>query len=207
MRHEVTLLSLVGTIHALVTFTHASLFSPFVSAFDSFSSISTNQTSEEHEFLKRQATSTSCPTSFNSCAGLGAPQLCCASSQVCSADYAGHVACCPTGAACTGTISSVVTTVTTAGVIVTTEYDSAGLLVTTTITSGQSSTTSTTTTSGVAGASATTTASTTATASGFIVESGTSTVASFVSGGQRMAQMVSSCLYTAFDINIANTFD
>lgn len=58
--------------------------------------------------FKRQTNSESCPASYSACSGLGAPGLCCASDAVCSADQAGHVACCPQGAACTGSITSVV---------------------------------------------------------------------------------------------------
>jgi len=61
---------------------------------------------EPHENLKRQ-NSNSCPSSYNNCGNLGATGLCCSRNAVCSADYAGHVACCPTGAACTGSITSV----------------------------------------------------------------------------------------------------
>lgn len=67
----------------------------------------TNATAQ-HELLKRQYSNT-CPTGYNNCANMGAAGLCCNPSAVCSADYAGNVACCPTGAACTGTISGVIT--------------------------------------------------------------------------------------------------
>ncbi|KAK3725126.1 hypothetical protein LTR37_000637 [Vermiconidia calcicola] len=68
-----------------------------------------NNTSEqEHDLLKRQYSNT-CPESFNDCANLGQPGLCCASAAVCSADAAGRVACCPIGAACSGTAGPVVT--------------------------------------------------------------------------------------------------
>ncbi|KAK3704297.1 hypothetical protein LTR37_013971 [Vermiconidia calcicola] len=62
----------------------------------------------DHELLKRQYSNT-CPESFNDCANLGQPGLCCASAAVCSADAAGRVACCPIGAACSGTAGPVVT--------------------------------------------------------------------------------------------------
>lgn len=42
--------------------------------------------------------------SYNSCSTLGAPSLCCAPNRICSADALGRVGCCPSGAACTGTI-------------------------------------------------------------------------------------------------------
>ena len=54
--------------------------------------------------LYRRQSNNECPTSYSNCYGQGAPSLCCQPSAVCSADMAGHVACCPVGAACTGTI-------------------------------------------------------------------------------------------------------
>ena len=63
---------------------------------------------EGHDLLKRQFSNT-CPQDFRNCANLGAPGLCCASAAVCSADAAGNVACCPTGAECSGTIGGVIT--------------------------------------------------------------------------------------------------
>lgn len=62
----------------------------------------------EHDLLKRQ-NSASCPSNWNNCANMGAATLCCNPSAVCSADFAGHVACCPSGVACTGTIGAVIT--------------------------------------------------------------------------------------------------
>ncbi|KAF2189488.1 hypothetical protein K469DRAFT_736827 [Zopfia rhizophila CBS 207.26] len=56
------------------------------------------------ELVKRQS---GCANGYSSCANLGAPGLCCRSNSVCSADAVGHVACCPLGAACTGTIDGV----------------------------------------------------------------------------------------------------
>ena len=64
---------------------------------------------QTQDLFKRQATATSCPSAYSNCAGLGAPGLCCANTAICSADYAGHVACCNKGAACTGTIASIIT--------------------------------------------------------------------------------------------------
>lgn len=87
-------------------------FSPFYPALgsDSLSELlppSSNTTIDDSdaaqiELRKRQ--SNACPSSYINCNGIGAPGLCCAGNSVCSADYAGHVACCPTRAACTGTI-------------------------------------------------------------------------------------------------------
>jgi hypothetical protein len=69
-----------------------------------------------HDFLKkRQAASTGCPSSFNSCASAGAANLCCYSGATCTVDFSGRSACCPVGAVCTGTVSGVVTAGTLSG--------------------------------------------------------------------------------------------
>lgn len=61
-----------------------------------------------HELFRRQDSDT-CPSGYNNCENIGAPGLCCSPSARCSADAAGHVACCPRGAACTGTIGGAAT--------------------------------------------------------------------------------------------------
>jgi len=61
-----------------------------------------------HELFRRQDSDT-CPSGYNNCENIGAPGLCCSPSARCSADAAGHVACCPRGAACTGTIGAIMT--------------------------------------------------------------------------------------------------
>lgn len=53
------------------------------------------------ELIKRQ---TGCASGYSPCSNLNAPGLCCRTNQVCSADGANHVACCPINALCTGTI-------------------------------------------------------------------------------------------------------
>ena len=144
----------------------------------------TIQNDTVHDILKRQDSS-GCPNGFNSCENLGAPNLCCMSSAKCAADFAGHVACCPTGAVCTGTIG---------GVIYSGTVDGAGGVVGGATVTGSSS--------GVAVASPTTTsfqfASTTegngmvvasASGGGFII-AGSSTVAS-PAGAARGVQVVS----------------
>jgi hypothetical protein len=75
------------------------VFSPFVQPFvdDSFD----NSTRPELELLKRQS---GCPSNYFSCSYLGAAGLCCKNNSLCSADNVGHVACCPQGAVCTGTL-------------------------------------------------------------------------------------------------------
>jgi len=66
-----------------------------------------NATLPELELLKRQ-TNGGCASGYNSCSYLGAAGLCCQNTAICAQDNAGHVACCPQGAYCTGTIGTVV---------------------------------------------------------------------------------------------------
>ncbi|KAK7513634.1 hypothetical protein IWZ03DRAFT_237383 [Phyllosticta citriasiana] len=54
--------------------------------------------------LEKRQGGTNCPNSYSACAALGAPGLCCRRNTNCALDQAGHVACCPVNAACTGTI-------------------------------------------------------------------------------------------------------
>lgn len=101
---------------SLLTFTTTSAlqlpnFEPFLAALQPYipEHLQSNDTAE-HDFLKeKRQYSNTCPEDFNSCANLGAPSLCCMTDSICSADQAGHVACCPSGAACTGTIGGVIT--------------------------------------------------------------------------------------------------
>lgn len=79
-------------------------FSPFSSPLLEGLFVQTNGTSDAYDLLRRQ--SNACPSGYNSCAGLGAPGLCCNTNSNCSPDMAGHVACCPRGAVCTGTIGA-----------------------------------------------------------------------------------------------------
>ncbi|KAG9627506.1 hypothetical protein KCU64_g18267, partial [Aureobasidium melanogenum] len=95
----------------LTSLASASLFSPFLSVLEWSQQTSSNETF--HDLPKRALDPTSCPTGYKNCANLGAPGLCCANSAICAPDQAGHVACCPSGAVCTGAISSIIT----AGVI------------------------------------------------------------------------------------------
>ena len=53
--------------------------------------------------LRRQ---NNCGSGFISCANLGGVGVCCKSNAMCAIDQAGHVACCPVGSACTGTINA-----------------------------------------------------------------------------------------------------
>ncbi|KAK6007931.1 hypothetical protein QM012_004745 [Aureobasidium pullulans] len=100
-----------GLLLLSIPLARASLFSPFLSVLEWSQQTSSNETF--HELPKRALNPTSCPTGYKNCANLGAPGLCCANSAICAPDQAGHVACCPSGAVCTGAISSIIT----AGVI------------------------------------------------------------------------------------------
>jgi hypothetical protein len=89
-----------------------------------------SQQQTQHNLFRRQTDDT-CPSSYNNCANIGAPGLCCSPSARCSADAAGHVACCPRGAACTGTIGAIITGGSTgSGTTTATETGNSGLLVT-----------------------------------------------------------------------------
>ena len=47
----------------------------------------------------------SCPSGYNACTNQNAAELCCKTDTICSTDEVANVACCPTNAACTGTIN------------------------------------------------------------------------------------------------------
>jgi hypothetical protein len=131
----------------------------------------TPQQAQPHHNLFRRQNDDTCPSSYNNCANIGAPGLCCSPSARCSADAAGHVACCPVGAACTGTIGAIVTKTSTGSATGTaTETGNSGLLVT-----------------------ASTASSALSTGTGGFVLDGTQTVAT-PGAGFRGAQPVSGCL-------------
>ena len=184
----------------------------FVSAFSisledyippSFLSNSTDSSTTAHDLLRRQFSNT-CPTDFHPCNNLGAPGLCCASAAVCSADANGNVACCPTGAVCTGAITGVITggTVNSDGSLIgggrtgtgTSSFVFAG----------------STTTQGLVPASVPSTVSSqqlgsgtaTRTGGGFIID-GTSTVAS-PGAGVRGADVVSRCDFVLWEVLTAD---
>lgn len=183
--------SLCSILLLLTSLAEASLFSPFLSVLE-WSQTDSNETF--HELPKRALDPTSCPTNYKNCAAIGAPGLCCANSAICAPDQAGHVACCPSGAVCTGAISSIITS----GVIA-----SGGSVASTTAAASQPLTASasssrTTATSGgglivasglsTTGSSPATTGSAT-TGGGFIIV-GTSTAATLGSNAERNLQTV-----------------
>jgi len=51
--------------------------------------------------IKRQNT---CQSGYINCGNLGASDVCCSQGSNCALDQAGNIACCPSGAVCTGTI-------------------------------------------------------------------------------------------------------
>ncbi|QDS74664.1 hypothetical protein FKW77_009412 [Venturia effusa] len=114
-------------------------FLPFDEPYSPSNGSIDNATLPHLNLLKRQ--SSACPSGSNSCQWLNsASNLCCRGTALCSADAAGHIACCPQGSVCTGTISGIAATATStglAGVVLTTS--TAGLLTTTV---GQNSPTS-----------------------------------------------------------------
>lgn len=57
--------------------------------------------------LKRQTDPNSCASGYKACTNINQPGLCCRTTETCSIDNAGHPACCPAGAACTGTIAPI----------------------------------------------------------------------------------------------------
>ncbi|KAJ4296494.1 hypothetical protein N0V90_006539 [Kalmusia sp. IMI 367209] len=93
------------------------------------------------QLLKRQTDPNSCADGYNACTNINQPGLCCRNDQVCSADNAGHPACCPIGSACTGTIAPITQASPTG---TNTQSSSSATAATTTTTSGGSATTSNT---------------------------------------------------------------
>ncbi|KAL4874334.1 hypothetical protein BJY04DRAFT_204043 [Aspergillus karnatakaensis] len=46
-----------------------------------------------------------CPLGYDACNNLDNPGICCRADSVCTSDEANHIACCPSSASCTGTLS------------------------------------------------------------------------------------------------------
>ena len=107
MRASTSLASLLTFF--LLTYTTRSTTSPttcrFIAPFiDQSRSYIANHEDHLLELFRRQQNN--CPIGYNSCSRLGANNVCCSVSAVCSADAANDVACCPSGAHCTGTIGA-----------------------------------------------------------------------------------------------------
>jgi len=176
-------LSLSTGLGLFVLLANASFLSPFYSALDAWDTqILSNETS--HELLKRQ--SNACPSNYNACTNQGAPGLCCARNQACAADGNGNVACCPTRASCTGTITGVVTGGVIGGGGLATSTSASGLL------AGNSSPTTRATSNGLvpASASSATSGGQPTSTGGFIIAAST-TVATLGNGGGRNLPIVS----------------
>jgi hypothetical protein len=61
-----------------------------------------NETILEDSLLKRDGTN--CASGYAVCNNIARPDICCRTNELCTADKSGNAACCPLGAACTGTI-------------------------------------------------------------------------------------------------------
>lgn len=85
-----------------------------------------------------------CPVKYNSCSSVGDSGVCCPETQNCALDSASHVACCPTNAVCTGTISTSGSVVTGSTFSQTTSTSSGNVI----IVGGSTTTTTTSSTSG-----------------------------------------------------------
>ncbi|PYI12418.1 hypothetical protein BO78DRAFT_301599 [Aspergillus sclerotiicarbonarius CBS 121057] len=55
--------------------------------------------------------SDNCPYGYDPCSNLGHSNICCSDGTICTRDAAENIACCPTGASCTGTLSETGTVV------------------------------------------------------------------------------------------------
>ena len=75
-------------------------YSPFINPFANVNS--------RPLIVKRQ----SCPYGYNSCSAFGYSNACCPADTNCALDDAGHIACCPFNAACTGTVGAATGSVT-----------------------------------------------------------------------------------------------
>ena len=106
MRASSTLTSLLPFLLASSTAaTSSSTICPFIAPFiDQSRSYPINNEDPLLDLFRRQQNN--CPIGYNSCSKLGAANVCCSVSAVCSADAANDVACCPSGAQCTGTIGA-----------------------------------------------------------------------------------------------------
>ncbi|KAI9775469.1 MAG: hypothetical protein M1839_001086 [Geoglossum umbratile] len=85
--------SLALTLYAAVV--SSSQFSPFYPAWVG-----------EPLFALHEKRQGNCPSNYNACTNLNAPYACCISNTNCQPDAVGHVACCPKGSACTGTVNA-----------------------------------------------------------------------------------------------------
>jgi hypothetical protein len=108
-------------------------FSPFEPAILEYG-LDNNATLQPELELRKRASN--CPKDYVSCGYANAPGFCCKNNAVCAVDVVGHAVCCPSGAACTGTVGGT-GFATGGGVVVATGTDTA----TPTTTAGLASTT------------------------------------------------------------------
>ncbi|KAL2828924.1 hypothetical protein BDW59DRAFT_142514 [Aspergillus cavernicola] len=54
------------------------------------------------QLLKRDG---NCPSGYSACDDLGNSDICCQTDSICTSDEENHIACCPSGASCTGTLT------------------------------------------------------------------------------------------------------
>jgi hypothetical protein len=88
------------------------VFGDFAPAVEQLPTVAYNQTETSLEggsadLVKREG---ACARDYFDCERQGEPGLCCPRNAVCSADYQGHVGCCPQGVRCTGTIGGAIAT-------------------------------------------------------------------------------------------------
>ncbi|KAB8069191.1 hypothetical protein BDV29DRAFT_183258 [Aspergillus leporis] len=58
-----------------------------------------------YEVLRILKRADNCPAGYDPCSNMGKSDVCCKQGSICSRDAADNIACCPTGAKCTGTLS------------------------------------------------------------------------------------------------------
>lgn len=93
---------LLAAAGCLPSATASNDFSPFYPPFLDDSYLLLGDHDQSLELVKRQT----CPSGFSNCAAQGNGGACCSSGTTCTTDGGGRVACCPTNAACTGTINA-----------------------------------------------------------------------------------------------------
>lgn len=89
----------------------AEVFGDFEPAVEQLPTVAYNQTLQDGTLeLRKRDGADNCAKDYFGCARQGEPGLCCPRTAVCSADYQGHVGCCPQGVACTGTLGGAIAT-------------------------------------------------------------------------------------------------
>ena len=73
------------------------------------------QQDASNNFLELFRRQNACQAGYNACTNLGAASVCCSTNAICTPDAANMVACCPSGASCTGTLGASGSMATTTG--------------------------------------------------------------------------------------------